>query len=68
MIIGLKIGKLHRGRAASPDSEKPCLFGVKVLKNKIYAAVRRNLEEVLEVKAFLKTSIGFKLTKLQMSK
>ena len=29
-------------------------------KNKIHTAVGRNLEEVLEVKTFLKMSIGFK--------
>ena len=31
----------------------------KGLKSKIYTAVRRNLEEILEVKTFLKMSIGF---------
>ena len=31
-----------------------------ILKNKIHTAVRRNLEEILEVKAFLKISIGFR--------
>ena len=30
------------------------------LKNKIHTAVRRNLEEILEVKTFLKMSIRFK--------
>ena len=30
------------------------------LKNKIHTAVRRNLEEILEVKIFFKMSIGFK--------
>ena len=30
------------------------------LKNKIHTAVKRNLEEILEVKTFLKMSIGFK--------
>ena len=29
-------------------------------KNKIHPAVKRNLEEILEVKIFLKMSIGFK--------
>ena len=29
------------------------------LTNKIYTAVKRNLEEILEVKTFLKVSIGF---------
>ena len=33
---------------------------IKGLKNKIDAAVRRNLEEILKVKTFLKMSIGFK--------
>ena len=33
---------------------------IKGLKNRIHAAVRRNLEENLEVKTFLKMSIGFK--------
>ena len=32
----------------------------KGLKNKIHTAVRRNLEEILEVKTFLKMSIGRK--------
>ena len=32
---------------------------VKGLKNKINTDVRRNLEEILEVKIFLKMSIGF---------
>ena len=31
----------------------------KGLKNKIHTTVRRNLEEILEVKTFLKMSIGF---------
>ena len=31
------------------------------LKNKIHAAVKRNLEEILEVKRFLKISIGLDL-------
>ena len=33
---------------------------IKGFKNKIHTAVRRNLEEILEVKTFLKMSIGFK--------
>ena len=33
---------------------------IKGLKNKIHTAVRRNLEEILEVKTLLKMSIGFK--------
>ena len=32
---------------------------VKGLKNKIHTAVRRNLEEILEVKTLLKMSTGF---------
>ena len=34
-------------------------FG-KGLKSKIHRAIGRNIEEILEVKAFLKMSIGFK--------
>ena len=30
------------------------------IKYKIHTAVRRNLEEILEVKTFLKMSVGFK--------
>ena len=30
------------------------------LKNKIHTAVRGNFEEILEVKTFLKMSVGFK--------
>ena len=30
------------------------------LKNKIHTAVRRNIKEILEVKIFLKMSLGFK--------
>ena len=33
---------------------------IKGLKNKIHTAVTRNLEEIFEVKTFLKMSIGFK--------
>ena len=33
---------------------------IKGLKHKIHTAVRRNLEEILEVKTLLKMSIGFK--------
>ena len=33
---------------------------IKGLKNKIHTAVRRNLEEILEVKEFLKMFIGLK--------
>ena len=33
---------------------------IKGLKNKTHTDVRRNLEEILEVKTFLKMSIGFK--------
>ena len=33
---------------------------IKGLINKIHTAVRRNLEETLEVKTFLKMSLGFK--------
>ena len=33
---------------------------IKGLKNKIHTVVRTNLEEILELKTFLKTSIGFK--------
>ena len=33
---------------------------IKRLKNKIDTAVRRSIEEILEVKTFLKMSIGFK--------
>ena len=37
-------------------------FGIilKEIKNKVHTAVRRNLEEILEVKTFFKMSIGFK--------
>ena len=33
---------------------------IRVIRNKIHTAVRRNLEKILEVKTFLKMSIGFK--------
>ena len=38
----------------------PSLGNIKGVTNKIDTAVRRNLEEILEVKTFLKMSIGFK--------
>ena len=43
---------LSFGNILSPD--------IKGLRNKIHTAVRRNFEEILEVKTFLKMSIGFK--------
>ena len=44
---------LQRGKKLSA-------YRVKELKNKIHTTVRRNLEEILEVKTFLKMSVGFK--------
>ena len=41
------------------SNAKFCQY-VKGVKNKIHAGFRRNLEEILEVKTFLKMSIGFK--------
>ena len=44
-VVGGKLSRTHR---------------VKELKNKIHTTVRRNLEKIIEVKTFLKMSIGFK--------
>ena len=54
---------LKRGIHVAPTHLQVMLsFGkyIKGLKNKIHTAVRRNLEEILEVKTFLKISKGFK--------
>ena len=45
---------------ASEPPPPPVANRVKGLKDKIHTAVRRNLEDVFEVKTFLKMSIGFK--------
>ena len=39
---------------------------IKELKNKIHTVVRRNLEEILEVKTFPQMSVGFKCRGLEV--
>ena len=41
-------------------SNSQCWQYIEGLENKIYTAVKRNLEDILEVKTFLKMFIGFK--------
>ena len=41
-------------------------FGNKGLENTIHTAVRRKLEEILDVKTFLKKSTGFKCRGLKV--